>query len=260
MSPPPPSYAICRMAVVPVRRLADMISEMTTQARFGEAVEILEERAGMWRVRLLHDSYEGWVDARQFTPPQADPPPAARYLTDEPAAWATCGDERRLLPAGTPLPGFDGTAFLIGNEGWLWPGAVHAIPDAPDWEALLTEAQRYLNTPYFWGGRTLWGIDCSGLVQSLLAHQGVRISRDCITQVEEGTAVASLPDAKPGDLAFFDGLRDGGRHVGFVLPGGRVLHASGYVRIDDLTEQGILVRETGHLSHRLTALRRVSER
>jgi len=104
----------------------------------------------------------------------------------------------------------------------------------------------------------VWGIDCSGLVQSLLRHQGLMVSRDCITQIDEGAAVPALSEAKPGDLAFFDGTRDGGRHVGFVMGEGRVLHASGFVRVDDLTDQGVVVRETGHLSHHLRALRRVA--
>jgi cell wall-associated NlpC family hydrolase len=258
MPTPPLPFAVCRLAVVPVRRFADMVSEMTTQVRFGEGVEILHENRGLWQVRLLHDGYDGWVDSRQFTAPQAAPPAAGRVLTAETLGWAAGGLERRLLPSGTPLPEWKEGKFSIGGEIWEWTGAVHHLPAAPRWEPLLAEAGRYLHAPYFWGGRTLWGIDCSGLVQTLLQHQGIGIQRDCLTQVDEGAAVPSLPEALPGDLAFFDGTRDGGRHVGLVLGGGEVLHSSGFVRVDALTARGIVVRETGHLSHRLTALRRVT--
>ena len=253
------SFAICRLAVAPVRRFADMVSEMTTQVRFGESVEILDENRGMWQVRLCHDGYDGWVDSRQFTAPQAAPPLAGRVLTADLVGWATHGAEKRLLPCGTPLPAWADGALAIGEEIWKWNGTVHHLPTVPHWGHLLAEADRYAHTPYFWGGRTLWGIDCSGLVQTLLLHQGIGIQRDCITQVDEGTTVLSLHDAQPGDLAFFDGTRDCGRHVGLVLGGGEVLHSSGYVRVDALTARGITVRETGHLSHRLTALRRVTE-
>jgi gamma-D-glutamyl-L-lysine dipeptidyl-peptidase len=261
MTTPESSFAVCQFAVVPVRRFPDMVSEMTTQVRFGEGVEVLEENRRMWRIRMSQDGYEGWVDSRQFTAPQAQPAAVAKDLTAELTGWARneSNTGRRLLPAGTPLPEFEDGWFSLGSERWCWEGAVHRIPAQADWQALLTESENYLHTPYFWGGRTLWGIDCSGLVQTLLAHQGVRLRRDCIEQVDEGQAVRRLPEARPGDLAFFDGTRDGGRHVGLVLEGGRVLHASGFVRIDDLNERGIFVRETGHQSHRLTALRRVAD-
>ncbi len=259
MNSPAPSFAVCRLAVVPVRRFADMVSEMTTQVRFGEGVEVLEENRGMWRIRICHDGYDGWVDHRQFTTSQPVLPAAARVLTVELGGWASHNGERRLLPSGTPLPDWEEGHFRIGREIWEWQGAVHVIPARPDWERLVQESALYLHAPYFWGGRTLWGIDCSGLVQSLLAHQGIALKRDCIEQVEQGQAIRLLRDAFPGDLAFFDGTRDGGRHVGLVLEGGAVLHASGFVRIDELTDRGILVHGTGHLSHRLTALRRVAE-
>ena len=262
MSHPTPSFAICRLAIVPVRRFPNMVSEMTTQVRFGEGVEILEENRGMWLVRVCHDGYEGWVDSRQYTAPRAGRPPVAMVLTADLTGWAERTGEHRLerclLPRGTPLPDFADGQFLIGTERWQWAGAVHRIPTVPHWNLLLKEAECYLNAPYFWGGRSIWGIDCSGLVQSLLSHQGVSISRDCITQLDEGTRVPSLHGSKPGDLAFFDGTRDGGRHVGFVMGEGQVLHASGFVRVDDLTGRGIVVRETGQLSHHLRALRRVA--
>ena len=259
MTAPMFSFAVCRLAVVPVRRLADMVSEMTTQVRFGESVEVLEEQNRMWRVRLGQDGYEGWVDSRQFTAPQPACPSPAAVFTRELAGWAERDTERRLLPLGSPLPGYQNGHFVVGSENWRWAGAVHQIPDAPDWEALLAESQFYLHAPYVWGGRTLWGIDCSGLVQTLLGQQGVGIGRDCIDQIEAGTAIADLSESRAGDLAFFNGVRDGGRHVGLVLDGGQVLHASGFVRIDDLRDEGIVVRETEYLSHRLTALRRIVE-
>ena len=252
------SFAVCRLALVPVRRFADMVSEMTTQVRFGEGVQILGENRGLWRVQVCHDGYEGWVDLRQFTPPQPQPPPLASVLTADLIGWAERSGERRLLPLGTPLPEFADGHFLIGPEQWKWAGAIHRIPIVRHWDRLLQGAEHYQYAPYFWGGRTVWGIDCSGLVQSLLRDQGVMVSRDCITQIDEGAAVPSLAEAKAGDLAFFDGARDGGRHVGLVLDNGKVLHASGFVRVDDLTDRGIIVRESGHLSHHLRALRRVA--
>lgn len=261
MSNPESRFAVCQLSVAPVRRFADGTSEMTTQVRAGEGVEILEEQRGLWRIRMLGDGYEGWVDSRQFTEPQEEIPVTGTVLTDEVCGWARSlkgnGEGKLLLPPGTPLPEFADGTFKLGPESWRWEGRVHFPPPSPDWPALLEESRRYLGAPYLWGGRTLWGIDCSGLMQALLGHQGIRLARDCIDQIGQGEAVEHLRDSQPGDLAFFDSTRDGGRHVGLVLGGGEVLHSSAFVRIDGLSDRGIIARSNGAHSHRLTAIRRV---
>jgi cell wall-associated NlpC family hydrolase len=253
-------FAVCRLSVIPVRPEPDHLSEITSQARGGEAVEILEESGQWWRVRQLADDYEGWVNARQFGP-RADAAPApAAVFTDDLCGIASREGLQIALPLGAPLPGFHDGEFVLGGEKWQWPGAVRRIPAGPpDKEALVAYSRRLLHAPYLWGGRTAFGVDCSGFVQSVLAAFGVRLPRDSKMQSTRGMEVSGLASAVPGDLVFFGLEETGITHVGLLLPCGEIIHASTMVRIDDLTNEGIRNRETGELSHRLAAIRRVLE-
>ncbi len=251
-------FAVCRLSIVPVRREADLVSEMTTQVRGGEGVEILEEKGSYWRVRLLADDYEGWVTARQFTPSAAEPPLAASVFTDDLCGEAVCEDRRVVLPLGAPLPDFHDGSFRLGGDTWKWSGRTRCAPAGPpDLSELLAYARRFFWAPYQWGGRSVFGIDCSGFVQSVFGAFGVRLLRDSKLQAGQGTPVSGRAEAAPGDLLFFGSPELGIWHVGLQLPCSEVIHASTMVRIDDMTDEGIRNRETGQISHRLVAVRRV---
>lgn len=251
-------YAVCRLSLIPVRREPDLISEMTTQIRAGEAVEILEEKGAYWRVKLLADGYEGWVTARQFSPPADNMPPVAIVFTDDLCGEAVRDELRVTLPLGTPLVDYTDGSFLFAGERWRFSGHTRQAPAGPpDKAELLAYARRYLWTPYQWGGRSTFGIDCSGFVQSVFTAFGVALLRDSKQQVNQGTPVADRAASVPGDLAFFGSPELGIYHVGLILPCSEIIHASTMVRIDDLTDEGIVNRETGQLSHRLAAIRRV---
>jgi cell wall-associated NlpC family hydrolase len=251
-------FAVCRLSVVAVRSEPDWLSEMTSQVRGGEAVEILETGDGWWRVRMPGDGYEGWVNCRQFAEPSAAAPAAAAIFTDDLCGEARRGDHRIALPLGSPLAEFRDGRFKLGADEWIWAGTTRSIPAGPpDKPAMLAYARRFLSAPYQWGGRTVFGIDCSGFVQSVFAAFGVRLPRDSKEQVTRGTAVPDVSMAGPGDLAFFSLPDVGVHHVGLVLSPGEIIHASGMVRIDELSAEGIRNGETGRFSHRLAAVRRV---
>jgi gamma-D-glutamyl-L-lysine dipeptidyl-peptidase len=251
-------FAVCRLSVVAVRREPDLLSEMTSQVRGGEAVEILEQGKEWWRVRLTPDGYEGWVSSRQFATPQAAAPAVATVFTDDLCGEAVRDEFRIALPLGSPLADFREGTFMLGTERWIWQGRTRTVPAGPPAsDQLFAYARRFLRTPYQWGGRTVFGIDCSGFVQSVFAAFGVALLRDSKQQVTQGTAVPDLAAALPGDLAFFSLPDIGIHHVGLVLPHNEIIHASAMVRIDDLFTEGIKSRETGEISHRFEAIRRV---
>lgn len=253
---------ICPLAIVPVRAEPSDRAEMVTQWLFGETAEVVETTPKWSRLRFDHDGYEGWVDNKQLFPcstPNDDPD--ERVIG--PGTVVDLGDHQVNLPYGAVLPFHE-------NGTILWQGrriAVHALvnhrPDLGRADLLDLYLHPFLGAPYLWGGRTPWGVDCSGLTQMLYILMGIYLPRDASQQAQEGDTIELLDLTEPGDLAFFD--NDEGRivHVGVILPRDaegnmRIAHASGHVRIDTLDQQGIFNAGTHQYSHRLRVVKRIA--
>ena len=248
--------AQCALACIPVRRGLNSQTEMTTQVLFGEMCQILEREGVMWRVRLDFDGYEGWVDGRQFILTED----AGNLSTIIGDIWATAeGTERTLhLPMGAVLPDYEAGKFRLGQELFRLRGLVCRLPWRFSPQELANYALRYLHAPYVWGGRTPFGLDCSGLTQMSYRAFGLQLLRDSHQQITQGRCVP-FSDAQVGDLAFFHSMRDGSSHVGLVFPEGKILHASGHVRLDDLRADGIHHSQSGEITHQMREVRRVRD-
>lgn len=252
-------FGVCRVSVAPLRAEPSDRAEIVSQLLFGDGVEITERQDNWWKIRNVYDGYEGWLDFKQL---QACTKEQACAVSDfvAPAAVVntlTAEDGSiYYLAAGSSLPGFNqgycefGTVrFKVNFEPVkINPGTLNTN---------LTELGLfYLNAPYLWGGRSLFGIDCSGFTQIVFKMAGLRIKRDASQQAEEGGIVDFLPEGRSGDLAFFDNAEGRITHVGILLDNQQIIHASGRVRIDPIDDQGIFNKELNRYTHKLRIIKR----
>lgn len=251
--------AVAQVALVSLRKESSDRSEMTSQLLFGELVEVLEEKNNWSLVRCFHDGYEGWVDSKQLRGVsdkwaeayQDNPPPRLNRTAVE----VKCSFGEMNLLRGSVLPFLSGETFYLENESFFL--SEKNIPSSE--EGVSETAMTYINAPYLWGGRSPFGIDCSGFTQVVYQLHGLALPRDAYQQAEQGAQVSSIGKIKSGDLAFF--ANEEGRiiHVGIVLNSFTIIHASGRVRIDRLDTTGIFNEEIGRYSHKLSVIKRVEE-
>lgn len=255
------TYAICRVSIAPLRSEASDRAEIVSQLLFGDHVQILESTEKWYWVQNAFDDYRGWVDVKQLTLVDEAEYLARNdtdYLVPTAVANAVKGDDDSFyyLAAGSSLPQYRSGVCSIGKEHYqLNFEPLHINYSLPQ-DNILQQALFYLNAPYLWGGRTLFGIDCSGFVQIVFKMAGIKLKRDASQQALAGTTVDFLPAAESGDVAFFDNEEGRITHVGILLSNKEIIHASGKVRIDPIDDQGIFNKELNRYTHKLRIIKR----
>ena len=159
-------YGISNLAIVPMRIEAVDQAEMVNQILFGEHFKVLEVRKKWSKVRLAHDSYEGWICNKQWIEIEEV---IYKQLDKEVATIAIdildiiSKDHHQPIVIGSILPSYKSGHALINNEMYRFDGLTTA--GFTKKEKLVENALMYLNAPYLWGGRSPLGIDCSGFTQ-----------------------------------------------------------------------------------------------
>lgn len=247
-------YGICHLSIVPVRSVAEYTAEMVSQLLYGERFKILEAQKSWSKIRVAFDKCEGWVANNQiFLVEQAD---------------------YNLLESSVGVKyAVDLVSFVSLNKGALLPvvlgSSVHSskilghnfegsfLENQQDKPNLIHSALLYLNAPFLWGGRTPFGLDCSGFTQMAYKVNGYRLKRTALEQSAQGEALSFIEESEPGDLAFFDnkdGIID---HVGMVMENNYIIHCDGKVRIDRLDHSGIFNNDSNRYTHKLRVIKKI---
>ena len=252
------NYGISNLSIVPMRNEAADQSEMVNQVIFGEHFKVLEIRKKWSKIRLAHDSYEGWICNKQWIEIEED---VYKQLDKEVATITTdildiiTKTHHQPIVIGSILPSYKSGHALINNEMYQFDGLT--TPGFIKKDKLVENALMYLNAPYLWGGRSPLGIDCSGFTQMVYRLQGVDLPRDAYQQAEVGTTLSFVEESEPGDLAFFDNTEGKITHVGIILEDNHIIHASGKVRIDRIDQQGVFNIEIGNHTHKLRLIKSI---
>ncbi len=246
-------FGICHLSVAPLRIEPSDRSEIISQILFGESFEILEEQVKWTKIRCLWDDYEAFIDVKQYK--VVDERTANLSLKSKlnslPISNIRINNLTQYLSIGSVLNNNTIDLFNIEFNENDWINANDKkLPSLTD----LSKA--WLKTPYLWGGRSIFGIDCSGFTQNVFKFFGCSIPRDAYQQAEVGAVVNFIEEAKPGDVAFFDNDEHKIIHVGIIIENQQIIHASGEVRIDKIDHQGIFNEDIQRYTHKLRIIKR----
>jgi len=246
-------YGICNLSLVPLRDDPADTSELVSQVIYGDFFKVLEQRKQWSKIRLAFDKYEGWVDNKQYV--------------------EISEDQYNALNKETPKLSTDLVEFIEDDNNQLFPITIgsslnglsllnhkydgDSINEKNTKSNIIQTAFTFLNAPYLWGGKTPFGIDCSGFTQMVYKLNGYKLLRDASQQATQGEALSFIEESEPGDLAFFDNSEGEIIHVGIIMKDNYIIHAHGKVRIDRLDHSGIYNVDKNTHTHKLRVIKKV---
>lgn len=242
---------ICNLSIVPVRIVDSDKSEMINQLIYGDIIEILEEKEKWVKIKSVFDDYIGWIDKKQYFKI----------------------DDNINLDLNKPVYSIDLVEFIENNNNELVTIPIGSdisnislmnhkfegktISGKNNRNSIVDTALLFLNSPYLWGGKTPFGIDCSGFTQMVYKINGYKLSRDSKDQANQGETLSFIEESEAGDLAFFNNDQGDIIHVGIILQNNHIIHASGKVRIDRIDHSGIYNNDLNKHTHSLRYIKKI---
>jgi cell wall-associated NlpC family hydrolase len=211
----------CADPVAGVHRSASPEAMQLTQVLWGETVTVFERKNGWAWVQLQRDGYVGYMEETGLA--TSTTPASHRLLVRSSHLYPAANLKSQpaiAIPMGSELA----VAEAAGDFNKLTSGhfvyAAHLNQSPP--VDFVSVAEQFLHTPYLWGGKTVWGLDCSGLVQVSLQATGASCLRDSDMQEQSLGIAIGLDNLRRGDLVFWKG------HVGIMQDATTLLHANGH--------------------------------
>ncbi|WP_350289037.1 C40 family peptidase [uncultured Croceitalea sp.] len=248
-------YGICHLSIVPVRIAPNDTTEMVSQLLYGDLFKIKEQRKYWIRIKITFDGQEGWINKKQY-----------QLLSEQ--------DYNSLALEQETILSTDFISHIVTKESVFQPitaGARvdiasflkhshegNALKPIQDKSKLVETALIFLNAPCLWGGKTPFGVDCSGFTQIVYKINGFTLFRTTEKQATQGDALSFIEESEPGDLAFFDNTEGIIDHVGIILKDNYIIHAHGHVRIDRIDHTGIFNVEEKIYSHKLRVIKKIA--
>ncbi len=253
-------YGICILNAIPLRKEANDKSEMISQVLFGETFEIIGDDSIFFNIILNDDKYEGWVSKNQTEIINKEfyqiinnsdsifSNELINYLTSQ-------NNSLTPISLGASLPLLKENNFTINTNHYFFEGDNKT--GNFNKSNIIKTAYLYLNAPFLWGGKTPFGIDCSGFTQMVYKINGHFLPRDAYQQTSQGDVLSFIEESEPGDLAFFDDEEGNINHVGILLKNNHIIHCFGKVRIDRLDQSGIYNIDTKRHTHKLRVIKQI---